>query len=191
MTTASLESVAVNLCSALESEATLAKPVAQDLWIDILHQNDIWNMGQTMQEANNAIAAALQEDPPGNLNSEEQESTPRTSTVNPVTPLPHDVSSSAASSRPTSPSTSIHSHSHQSMSSSGKKRKILQDDGKRQERNAREKARSNKISNQFDDLKAILIRAGVAVPRSTKGSILDSAMAYIQTLQVQAHQSEL
>ena len=53
---------------------------------------------------------------------------------------------------------------------------------RRKERNAREKERSGKITDQFQELKDILTAAGVVVPKGTKGAILGITNQYIRTL---------
>lgn len=60
----------------------------------------------------------------------------------------------------------------------------------RLERNAREKERSGKITDQFHSLKQILQEAGVVVPKGTKGSILTIAYQYIVSMQQQQKQKD-
>lgn len=62
---------------------------------------------------------------------------------------------------------------------------------KRKERNAREKERSCRIACQIDDLRALLLRGGVTVSKTTKSSVLSEAASYINTLQQQQAQWEL
>ena len=62
---------------------------------------------------------------------------------------------------------------------------------KRKERNAREKERSCRIARQIDDLRALLLRGGVTVSKTTKSSVLSEAANYINTLQQQHAQWEL
>ena len=61
---------------------------------------------------------------------------------------------------------------------------------KRQDRNAREKARSCQINQKFDDLHMILQRSGVVLGKGTKGAVLEATMQYIQSLQAAVQQSE-
>ncbi|CAB9502772.1 expressed unknown protein [Seminavis robusta] len=58
----------------------------------------------------------------------------------------------------------------------------------RLERNAREKQRSGKITDQFNVLKQLLTEAGVVVPKGTKGSILSIAHQYIVNMKAQQNQ---
>ena len=52
-------------------------------------------------------------------------------------------------------------------------------------RNAREKRRSGKICDQFDHIRDTMVKAGVIVPKGTKGTILAAAKEYIGMLQEQ------
>lgn len=52
-------------------------------------------------------------------------------------------------------------------------------------RNEREKKRSGKICDQFDQIRDAMVRAGVIVPKGTKGTILAAAQEYIRMLQEQ------
>jgi len=63
-------------------------------------------------------------------------------------------------------------------------------DAKREERNAREKDRSFRISQQIEDLRALLSQGGVIVPKGTKSSILTEAANYIRMLQQTQVQTE-
>jgi PAS domain-containing protein len=58
----------------------------------------------------------------------------------------------------------------------------------RLERNAREKERSSKITDQFQILKDMLAQVGVVVPKGTKGSILSLAHQYICSMKRQEAQ---
>lgn len=62
--------------------------------------------------------------------------------------------------------------------------------GKRVERNAREKERSGKINDQFNELKDLLAQNGIVVPKGTKGSILGITHQYILALQQAQRQKE-
>jgi len=53
----------------------------------------------------------------------------------------------------------------------------------RQQRNAREKRRSNQICDQFDSIRDLITKGGVVVPRGTKGMLLQAARDYILLLQ--------
>lgn len=64
-----------------------------------------------------------------------------------------------------------------------KKRKRNLTEEKRIQRNAREQARSNRLSQQFECLRTLLTNAGIIVPKGTKGSVLRRTMEYIQALQ--------
>jgi PAS domain-containing protein len=70
-------------------------------------------------------------------------------------------------------------------SSSGGDTDTLQ---QRLERNAREKQRSSKISDQFQSLKDMLALVGVVIPKGTKGSILSLAHQYI--VKMKRHDAE-
>ena len=63
-----------------------------------------------------------------------------------------------------------------------KRRKLLTDD-KRKERNAREQGRSNKISDQFAELRELMVSSGIVVPKGTKGAVLSIVLEYIRVLQ--------
>ena len=63
-----------------------------------------------------------------------------------------------------------------------KRRKILSEE-KRKERNAREQSRSNQISEQFAELRDLLVSSGVVVPKGTKGAVLSVALDYIRGMQ--------
>jgi len=71
----------------------------------------------------------------------------------------------------------------------GKKPKIHED--KREERNAREKERSYRITSQINELRALLSTGGVIVPKGTKNAVLTEAANYIRALQQQQYKSEM
>lgn len=71
-----------------------------------------------------------------------------------------------------------------------KKSKKL-DEGKREERNAREKERSFRISKQINELRNLLSSGGVVVPKGTKSSVLTEAANYIRMLQQHQYRSEM
>jgi Helix-loop-helix DNA-binding domain len=62
---------------------------------------------------------------------------------------------------------------------------------KREERNAREKERSFRISKQINELRALLSTGGVIVPKGTKSSVLTEAANYIRMLQQHQYRSEM
>jgi Helix-loop-helix DNA-binding domain len=64
-------------------------------------------------------------------------------------------------------------------------------DRKREERNAREKERSFRISKQINELRALLSTGGVIVPKGTKSSVLTEAANYIRMLQQHQYRSEM
>lgn len=70
-----------------------------------------------------------------------------------------------------------------------KKKKL--DDSKREERNAREKERSFRISKQINELRSLLSSGGVIVPKGTKSSVLTEAANYIRMLQQHHYRSEM
>lgn len=72
----------------------------------------------------------------------------------------------------------------------GRKKKKL-DDIKREERNAREKERSFRISRQINELRNLLSSGGVIVPKGTKSSVLTEAANYIRMLQQHQYRSEI
>ena len=74
-------------------------------------------------------------------------------------------------------------------SDSRKRRKL--DDMKREERNAREKERSFRISRQINELRNLLSSGGVIVPKGTKSSVLTEAANYIRMLQQHQYRSEM
>lgn len=104
-------------------------------------------------------------------------------------PVPMPNSQLYGTESSSTPASSSSSFSTPDSPSPAKRRKV-EEAARRRERNEREKQRSNKISEQFEDLKAILVEAGVAVPRGTKGSILSSAMDYIKMLQLKMQQND-
>jgi Helix-loop-helix DNA-binding domain len=65
------------------------------------------------------------------------------------------------------------------------------DDMKREERNAREKERTFRISKQINDLRNLLSTGGVIVPKGTKSSVLTEAANYIRMLQQHQYRSEM
>lgn len=71
-----------------------------------------------------------------------------------------------------------------------KKKKKL-DEGKREERNQREKERSFRISKQINELRGLLSNGGVIVPKGTKSSVLSEAANYIRMLQQHQYRSEI
>jgi hypothetical protein len=71
-----------------------------------------------------------------------------------------------------------------------KKSKQLDED-KREERNAREKERSFRISRQINELRNLLSSGGVIVPKGTKSSVLTEAANYIRMLQQHQYRSEI
>jgi PAS domain-containing protein len=76
-----------------------------------------------------------------------------------------------------------------SSATGGKKKKL--DEGKREERNAREKERSFRISKQINELRGLLSSGGVIVPKGTKSSVLTEAANYIRMLQQHQYRSEI
>jgi hypothetical protein len=72
----------------------------------------------------------------------------------------------------------------------GRKKKKL-DEFKREERNAREKERSFRISRQITELRGLLSSGGVIVPKGTKSSVLTEAANYIRMLQQHQYRSEM
>jgi hypothetical protein len=72
----------------------------------------------------------------------------------------------------------------------GRKRRKL-DEMKREERNAREKERSFRISRQINELRGLLSTGGVIVPKGTKSSVLTEAANYIRMLQQHQYRSEM
>eukprot|EP00536_Pseudo-nitzschia_multiseries_P018219 jgi/Psemu1/228145/e_gw1.2260.6.1 len=73
----------------------------------------------------------------------------------------------------------------------GKNKKKKLDDSKREERNAREKERSFRISKQINELRTLLSSGGVIVPKGTKSSVLTEAANYIRMLQQHQYRSEI
>lgn len=73
---------------------------------------------------------------------------------------------------------------------SRKKGKKL-DEEKREERNAREKERSFRISKKIDELRNLLSSGGVVVSKGTKSSVLTESANYIRLLQQHQYRSEM
>jgi len=71
------------------------------------------------------------------------------------------------------------------------RKKTRLDEMKREERNAREKERSFRISKQINDLRNLLSTGGVIVPKGTKSSVLTEAANYIRMLQQHQYRSEM
>lgn len=71
----------------------------------------------------------------------------------------------------------------------GKKGRV--DNSKREERNAREKERSYRITSQINELRGLLSTGGVIVPKGTKNAVLTEAANYIRILQQQQYKSEM
>jgi hypothetical protein len=87
-------------------------------------------------------------------------------------------------------SSSINMSSISSKGSGNKKKKRV-DENKREERNAREKERSFRISKQINELRNLLSNGGVIVPKGTKSSVLTEAANYIRVLQNHQYRSEM
>lgn len=81
-------------------------------------------------------------------------------------------------------------HVSQGSTSRPRKKKKL-DENKREERNAREKERSYRISKQINELRGLLSNGGVVVPKGTKSSVLSEAANYIRMLQQHQYRSEM
>lgn len=77
------------------------------------------------------------------------------------------------------------------VSQKGPRKKKKLDDLKREERNAREKERSFRISKQINELRNLLSSGGVIVPKGTKSSVLTEAANYIRMLQQHQYRSEM
>ena len=73
----------------------------------------------------------------------------------------------------------------------GSRKKKRLGDMKREERNAREKERSFRISRQINELRNLLSSGGVIVPKGTKSSVLTEAANYIRMLQQHQYRSEM
>lgn len=81
--------------------------------------------------------------------------------------------------------------SSSSKEQSSRKRNKTIDNFKREERNAREKERSFRISRQINELRSLLSSGGVIVPKGTKSSVLTEAANYIRMLQQHQYRSEI
>lgn len=90
----------------------------------------------------------------------------------------------------TSPQTNVESDATVPRGRGRKKAKKM-DDNKREERNAREKERSCRISKQINELRGLLSSGGVIVPKGTKSSVLTEAANYIRMLQQHQYRSEM
>lgn len=71
----------------------------------------------------------------------------------------------------------------------GKKKHLTNE--RREERNAREKERSLKITHQIHELRTLLSAGGVIVPKGTKSTILTEVANYIRLLQQHHYRSEM
>jgi hypothetical protein len=83
---------------------------------------------------------------------------------------------------------SSHDGSHKTGTGRTKKRVT---EKKREDRNAREKERSFRISKQISDIRDLLTTGGVVFPKGTKSSVLTEAANYIRALQQHQYRSEL
>jgi hypothetical protein len=81
--------------------------------------------------------------------------------------------------------------SSEASSQKGGRKKKKVGDMKREERNAREKERSFRISRQINELQNLLSTGGVIVPKGTKSSVLTEAANYIRMLQQHQYRSEM
>ena len=78
-----------------------------------------------------------------------------------------------------------------SAPASSVQKKPKRKDCKREERNAREKERSFRISKKINELRSLLSNGGVIVPKGTKSSVLTEAVNYIKTLESYLDRSEM
>ena len=65
------------------------------------------------------------------------------------------------------------------------KRRRLLSDNKRLQRNSREQERSHRVSEQFSELRDLLSKSGIVIPKGTKNAVLGISMDYIRALQEQ------
>ena len=114
--------------------------------------------------------------------NEKEKSTNETE-IKPVASNPEAVTSAA-------PNAAVSAASKGGKGTPGSKKKKL-DDSKREERNAREKERSFRISKQINELRTLLSSGGVIVPKGTKSSVLTEAANYIRMLQQHQYRSEM
>ncbi|CAB9496142.1 expressed unknown protein [Seminavis robusta] len=63
-------------------------------------------------------------------------------------------------------------------------------ENKRLERNTREQERSNQVSKQFNELRDLLSKSGIIIPKGTKMAVLGISIEYIRALQEQQKQAE-
>lgn len=105
----------------------------------------------------------------------------------------HDVKpeEAASSSISHSPLNAVPSNDSVAVNDSRDKKKQKLDEKKREERNAREKERSFRISKQINELRALLSSGGVIVPKGTKSSVLTETANYIVMLQQHQYRSEM
>ena len=94
---------------------------------------------------------------------------------------------SSSSQTPVSVKSEADLHSQEDSEDTKKKSKLH--DSKREERNAREKERSFRISRQINELRSLLSSGGVIVPKGTKSSVLSEAANYIRMLQQHQYRS--
>jgi len=107
----------------------------------------------------------------------------------------HSVTSSAADMSAMNPAVTVSSSDPSSNTDAAleppEKKKKGTNEKKREERNAREKERSFRISKQIDQVRELLSSGGVIVPKGTKSSVLTEAANYIRMLQQHQYRSEM
>eukprot|EP00934_Nitzschia_sp_Nitz4_P000607 Nitzschia sp. Nitz4//scaffold288_size23661//20146//22129//NITZ4_008472-RA/size23661-processed-gene-0.42-mRNA-1//1//CDS//3329545806//607//frame0 len=67
--------------------------------------------------------------------------------------------------------------------SKGEKSTSSSNDARREERNAREKARSMRIAKKIEEIREVLHQGGVVLPKGTKSTVLSEASRYMRQLQ--------
>ena len=96
--------------------------------------------------------------------------------------------SNAVGNTPSYPNTRTDDDRHTHPHPASKKRKQNLTEEGRRERNEREQARSNRLSQQIEEMRDLLTVAGVVVPRATKGAVLAATVQHMRALQEQHDQ---
>lgn len=78
----------------------------------------------------------------------------------------------------------------QETSKKPRKRRRNLSENQRIHRNVKEQERSNQVTGQFNELRDLLSRSGIVIPKGTKSAVLGISIDYIRALQEQQKQTE-